>query len=256
MPGVTAAPMVLAASDWVTTEQESKLPVAAVVVAAAGALVVGDATDVLAVGETADVLAVGAGLDDLEEDVPHAASRTVAKQATVILVPPKPSLIRPLDRIMWKRVCRSLFQEASVLSMAKLKSQLGLTRTPTSGRVCNRRRQRRILRDFRRRRLSRRPVRTRCLRRHPASDVGRGPGRAGPARQPRLDPASGIHRHPHLWWCLGPGRRDQPPARSGARLRSSPATANLPTPPGHHLHEGSDTVLFTAQFGAPLPAGP
>jgi hypothetical protein len=88
--------MALAASAWVTTEQESELPVAAVVSAATGALVVA------VVSAATDALAVGAGPDDFEEDEPHAASRMVAKQATAILIPPRPSLIRPLDRIMWK----------------------------------------------------------------------------------------------------------------------------------------------------------
>jgi hypothetical protein len=97
--------MALAASAWVTTEQESELPVATVVSAATGALVVAvvsAATGALVVGEATDALAVGAGPDDFEEDGPHAASRMVAKQATAILIPPRPSLIRPLDRIMWK----------------------------------------------------------------------------------------------------------------------------------------------------------
>src|ERR1039458_7418208 len=104
--------MALAASAWVTTEQESKLPVAAVVFAA---------TDALVVDEAADALAVGAGPDNVEDE-PHAARRVAEKQATAILMPPRPSLIRPPDRIMWKQVRRSLFQEASVLSMVKLKS--------------------------------------------------------------------------------------------------------------------------------------
>jgi hypothetical protein len=86
--------MALAASAWVTTEQESTLPVAAAVIfVAAGSLVVAEDTD---------PLAVGAGPDDLEEDEPHAASRMVMKQARAILTPPGPSLIGLLDRITWK----------------------------------------------------------------------------------------------------------------------------------------------------------
>jgi hypothetical protein len=47
--------MALAASAWVTTEQESTLPAAAVVFAATGALLVGEDTEALAVGAEGDV---------------------------------------------------------------------------------------------------------------------------------------------------------------------------------------------------------
>jgi len=94
--------MALAASAWVTTEQELKLAVAAVVVvvvvATGGALVVGAALD--------DVVG------DVEEDELHAARRMVAGPAATTPTMPRRSfgcsLIRHLERTRGSRVRRSV----------------------------------------------------------------------------------------------------------------------------------------------------
>jgi hypothetical protein len=72
--------MALAASDWVTTKQELKSAVVAAVVV--------DATD---------ALVVGPALDDLEEDELQAASTIAAETPTNIPTTPGRSLKRPLD---------------------------------------------------------------------------------------------------------------------------------------------------------------
>jgi hypothetical protein len=77
--------MALAASARVTTEQELKLPVAAV--------------DVV---DTADAVVVGAALDETvveDEEAPHAAKKMTAGTATTVPRTSGRSLIRPLDPI-------------------------------------------------------------------------------------------------------------------------------------------------------------
>ncbi len=86
--------MALAASAWVTTDQELKLLVAAAVV---------DGVD------ATDALVVGAAIDELEEDEPHAASTMAAGTATTDPTTPRRILIRPLDRIGGRCVRRSVF---------------------------------------------------------------------------------------------------------------------------------------------------
>src|ERR1700733_1535415 len=85
--------MALAASAWVTTEQELKLPVAAAVVtlaeSGAGALVASTASA------------------DLEADEPHAAS-TMAVQATVSAVMPgRIVLLTDMGRSPLQSMCRA-----------------------------------------------------------------------------------------------------------------------------------------------------
>ncbi len=63
--------MALAASARVTTEQESKLPLALTVP--------GDVADKLAVDDAADELVADGVLDELDEEEPHAASRIAAQ---------------------------------------------------------------------------------------------------------------------------------------------------------------------------------
>jgi hypothetical protein len=70
--------MALAASAWVTTEQESNLPVAAVAAVVAAAL--GAAVVAAALG----ALDVAAALDVVEADEPQEANRTDAHTATDI----------------------------------------------------------------------------------------------------------------------------------------------------------------------------
>jgi len=85
--------MALAASAWVTTEQELKFAVetAAVVVDADGGVVV-EPTDVVVVVPTDAVVDVTA--DDLEDEL-HAASNTIAVLATTIPTTLDRSLIGP-----------------------------------------------------------------------------------------------------------------------------------------------------------------
>jgi hypothetical protein len=104
-PGVTDAPIALAASVWVTTEQELKLAVLVVAVVVAPVVVVGAVVD-------GDPVVVGAVLDDVEGDELHAARRMAAGTATTIPTMPGRSfgcsLIRPLGRIAGRDLRRSV----------------------------------------------------------------------------------------------------------------------------------------------------
>ena len=96
-PGVTDCPRALAASAWVTTEQELKLAVEPEVV-------VVDTTVVDEVGvPVVDGLVVGAVVDEVEGDELHAARRMAAVPAaanpTRLERTVGCNLIGPLDRI-------------------------------------------------------------------------------------------------------------------------------------------------------------
>lgn len=107
-PGVTDCPRALAASVWVTTEQELKLAVEAEVVVVDTTVV--DELEVPVV----DGLVVGAELDEVEGDELHAASSTAAVPAAANPTRLERTfgcnLIEPLDRIEGRQADRSVLR--------------------------------------------------------------------------------------------------------------------------------------------------
>jgi hypothetical protein len=100
--------MALAASAWVTFEQELNLPLEVVAV-----LVVGEVLGPLVVGAVTGALVVGAAPDGAgEEDEPHAASRMAAGTAARIPTAAGRTLIRSPDRFTRKLCGRNVFHEA------------------------------------------------------------------------------------------------------------------------------------------------